>query len=177
MQIIIREDLQRFITQNGVQAAVFAAMAVLVCCVVSKISGRGKISAYKGVGIFFFVAYCFMVAAIALFTREPGSRTKVDLIPFSTFYNSPRAMAYIVENILMLIPFGTLLPILIKKFRKGFWCIMAGFLCSLLIECTQFVTQRGFFQTDDIMTNVLGTGIGYLIFLAGYKIKNLVLRK
>lgn len=177
MQIIIIEDLERFITQNGVFAAAFAFAAALFCSIIYRILYRKSIGAGKSTGIFFFAAYCFMVAAIALFTREPGTRTRVDLIPFSTFYNNPRSMAYIVENILMLIPLGIFLPMLMKVFRKGSRCLLAGFLCSALIECTQFITQRGFFQTDDIMTNVLGTGIGYLIFLAGYRLRNLVLRK
>lgn len=80
-------------------------------------------------------------------------------------------MAYIVENVLMMIPLGIFLPGLFECFRNAFRCLAAGFVCSAVIECTQFVTQRGFFQTDDIITNVAGTGIGYLIFLMGYKMK------
>ena len=46
-----------------------------------------------------------------------------------------------------------------------------GFCSSLLIEATQYVTRRGYFQIDDIFNNVLGMivgySLGYLIQLLG----------
>ena len=48
---------------------------------------------------------------------------------------------------------------------KGFFCsAFLGTVTSLLIETLQLVTGRGFFQIDDILTNALGTVIGYLVF-------------
>lgn len=171
MQTLIWGDIQRFVAQNGIQAAFFAAAVLFICGCVHAVVKRKRIGAARSTGIYLFAGYCFMVMAIALLTREPGSRTKVDLIPFSTFFNSPRAMAYVVENVLMMIPLGIFLPGLFGRFRNGGRCLAAGFLCSAVIECTQFVTGRGFFQTDDIITNVIGTGIGYLLFFVGYQMK------
>ena len=39
--------------------------------------------------------------------------------------------------------------------------MLAGFLCSLSIECIQFFTRLGKFETDDIMNNVIGVVIGF----------------
>ena len=41
---------------------------------------------------------------------------------------------------------------------------MFGAVTSFGIEFLQLVTRRGFFQIDDILTNVLGTVIGWLVF-------------
>ena len=38
------------------------------------------------------------------------------------------------------------------------------FLCSLFIETIQYITARGYSQTDDIAMNVLGAVIGYVLF-------------
>ena len=41
-----------------------------------------------------------------------------------------------------------------------------GCAVSLSIELFQFLTKRGYAQTDDVLTNVLGTILGY----AGYAV-------
>jgi glycopeptide antibiotics resistance protein len=49
-----------------------------------------------------------------------------------------------------------------KRFILASKCIGAGFLFSMAIEVSQLLTKRGYFQTDDILTNVLGSIIGYI---------------
>ena len=41
--------------------------------------------------------------------------------------------------------------------------LLSAFLCSVLIELIQLVTRRGFFEIADIIDNVAGAGIGWLI--------------
>ena len=45
-------------------------------------------------------------------------------------------------------------------FRNTF----AAFVTSFGVETIQLITGRGYFQVDDILTNVLGAVIGYVIF-------------
>ncbi len=110
------------------------------------------------------IVYVTVLLILAFFSREPGSRTGVDLIPLSTWGTSAQAHAYFIENILMFIPFGILLPFRVPALRRALFCIDAGFLCSLLLETAQLLTGRGYCQLDDIATNTLGTGLGYLIY-------------
>ena len=56
--------------------------------------------------------------------------------------------AMFIENIIMFIPFGVLLPIVFKQVRSGWKCVLIGFLCSCGIEITQHITQRGYLQLD-----------------------------
>ena len=89
----------------------------------------------------------------------------------ATFQNTPRAISYIIENIIMMIPLGVLVPVLWKRIHTVWRCLAVGFFTSLVIEIFQFVSERGFFQTDDIITNVFGTLIGYWIYLCVVKVR------
>lgn len=106
-----------------------------------------------------FIVYTIMLFIITILEREPGSRTRTSLTLFETL-GSPRANAYVIENILLFIPFGFLGPKLWKCLRRLPACILAGFCLSLTVEIIQLVTGRGYFQVDDILTNSIGTGIG-----------------
>ncbi len=69
-----------------------------------------------------------------------------------------------IGNIVMFIPIGFLLPLLWKKFQRGFITIGLGFLISLSIEVLQLPQMRSS-DVDDLWLNTLGTGLGYFIFL------------
>ena len=48
------------------------------------------------------------------------------------------------------------------------WMLLAGFLGSLFIELSQFVLQCGASQTEDLIMNTIGAGIGYWIYNKSY---------
>lgn len=113
------------------------------------------------------VAFCIYIAVMLIITflsRESGNGHVLDLELFSTWGINDRNNAYVVENVLLFIPFGFLGAYAFRP-MKGFFCsAFLGTVTSLLIETLQLVTGRGFFQIDDILTNALGTVIGYLVF-------------
>ena len=104
-----------------------------------------------------------MLFIITIFEREPGSRTGISLKFFEAL-GGPRANAYVIENVLLFIPFGIFIPLKWKQLRNPFVCSFLGFCLSCIIEIIQLITERGHFQIDDIVTNTLGTLIGALIF-------------
>lgn len=108
-------------------------------------------------------AYLTVMLDFAFFSREPGSRTAIDLMPFSTWGTTAESRAYVIENILMFIPMGWLLPKVIGKLKKWHLCVAAGFVFSICLELAQLMTGRGYCQTDDVIMNTLGTGIGWLL--------------
>ena len=71
---------------------------------------------------------------------------------------------YFVENILMFLPFGVLLPAAVPFLRRWWYCVYAAFAMSMMLETVQLLTERGFCQLDDVVTNTLGAAIGYLVF-------------
>ena len=110
-----------------------------------------------------FTSYLIMLFIITIFEREPGSRTGISLKFFETL-GGPRANAYVIENVLLFIPFGILIPLKWKQLRNPFVCSFLGFCLSCIIEMIQLITERGHFQIDDIVTNTLGTLIGGIVF-------------
>ncbi|WP_286926097.1 MULTISPECIES: VanZ family protein [Lysinibacillus] len=93
-----------------------------------------------------------------------------NLIPFrDLLLNHDRAVREIILNIIMMMPFGFLYPIIKRKGVLG--TIVITFLFSLTIECSQLLSawwggiySRNFDVTD-LITNTIGGLIGYYIFI------------
>ncbi len=111
-----------------------------------------------------FYMYVVILLVITFFSRESGSGRGIDLELFSTWGINDRNNAYVVENVLLFIPYGVVCSWYLKKIRSFVACTALGLLSSLGIEWLQLLTQRGVFQIDDILTNMLGSMIGYLLF-------------
>lgn len=130
-----------------------------------RLRGQGRKSLKKeGWLVFLCAVYVTVVLIQAFFSREPGSRTGVDLQLFATWGKTAEAHAYVVENIIMFIPFGMLFPGLFRLLRRGWVCAGVGCGLSIALEFAQWLTQRGHCQLDDVVMNTLGAGIGWMIF-------------
>ena len=66
-------------------------------------------------------------------------------------------------NIGWFVPFGFLLPILLKR-NNSLIIIGNGLLLSIFIEVIQFVSYKGVAELDDLILNTLGAAIGYLLY-------------
>ena len=78
-------------------------------------------------------------------------------------YLVPHAIINLLGNIIGFIPFGILLPLLLKRartFKRFFFYAISGI---VLIELIQLFTLRGSFDIDDLILNMLGSLIGYMI--------------
>ena len=94
-------------------------------------------------------------------------RMEPQLIPFKTTLFYIERMEVINDwfgknlicNIVAFIPFGVLLPMILKK-KKIIKTIMAGILLSAIIETLQYATGLGQMDIDDVILNGLSTVIG-----------------
>lgn len=119
-----------------------------------------------------FVPYILIVLSLTILDRIPFSNYRYNLTLFWSYDDySPifwPCGRQVVCNIIMLLPFGFLFPLLIEDTKlhrwKGYTPILA-LLSSSLIEVVQLVTRRGFFEFDDIVHNTIGAIIGYYIYL------------
>ncbi len=119
----------------------------------------------KWVPITVFCVYLGVMLTITFLSRESGSRSDVlDLELFSTWGINDRNNAFVIENILLFIPFGFLYCWNSSRGKKILWGVFFGAITSLGVEAMQLVTGRGYFQIDDIVTNTLGALIGALLF-------------
>lgn len=110
-----------------------------------------------------FCIYAALLLVITFLSRESGSRKGIDLELFSTWGINRRNNAYVIENVLLFIPYGFVCCWAFEWARKLIPCTLFGAATSLGIECMQLITGRGYFQIDDILTNTLGGMIGFLI--------------
>ena len=111
-----------------------------------------------------------MIVQTAFLSRAPGSRKSVSLTLFETWGNGIHNHAFFIENIIMFVPFGILTPVLFSRMKKIQCCVLTGFLCSCAIEVMQLFTQRGYCQVDDVLTNTVGTFLGWLIWKVANKL-------
>ena len=141
-----------------------------------------------------FIVYLYLLF-IVLFDR-PSSTEKlpimvylsysVNLIPFKTIIEYTLALFdgsmgigtaidNLSANLLVFMPMGVYLPYYFKNklsFKKCF-LILIGMVFS--VEILQLILRKGTFDIDDVILNVLGGIIGYLIFKSplGQKLYNL----
>ncbi len=91
--------------------------------------------------LFLFAVYLTVLLQEAFFSRPPGSRTSVNLEFLGTWGHSAQGNAYVIENIIMFIPWGMLLPLLIAPMQKRGWlCVLTAFLASVSLETVQYLT-------------------------------------
>ena len=101
-----------------------------------------------------------------------------NLIPFISMINlfkySKRTFLYnALGNLLMLTPLAVLLPLLSDKFKRVknyFLCVL---ILTIIIESAQYIFKLGSFDIDDIILNVGGTVLFYIIIYKS-KLKSII---
>lgn len=94
-------------------------------------------------------------------------RRKVYLRPFEStkmfleLWEYSYARWNVLGNIILFVPFGTLMIGFAKKMRGALASFGLSFAASLGFEMIQFLYGIGEFDVDDIMLNVLGAILGY----------------
>lgn len=98
----------------------------------------------------------------------PGS-INYNLIPFYSIgvqlenISEGWARYNLIGNIVPFMPFGFLLPIAFRKINSFCKVIVVGLAADLSIEVFQYTTKTGRFDIDDIILNMIGIVLGYLL--------------
>ena len=66
-------------------------------------------------------------------------------------------------NVLAFVPYGYLLPRITERGRSFTACVFFGMMTSFLIECAQLAFHVGSFDVDDLLLNLTGVILGYLL--------------
>ena len=117
-----------------------------------------------------FVIYILVVLKLTVFRvnvhyyeRQLNLRLFIDLINVYRHVGIGEFARLFLGNIGWFIPFGFLLPVLLKK-ESLIKTMIMGMMFSLIIETLQFVFHKGVAELDDVILNASGTALGYCIF-------------
>jgi glycopeptide antibiotics resistance protein len=111
-----------------------------------------------------------------LFTLQPahpapGQLVEHNLIPLQTiaiWVANPDSGFWIRQmlgNLALLLPVGLLGPIALPWMGRWWRVLLAAFTLSLAIEVAQLWIPDRAFDVDDLLLNVLGAAVGYVIFV------------
>lgn len=79
-------------------------------------------------------------------------------------YNARVALVNIFGNVAMFVPLGALLPAMWPKLQRVWRALPVGFLTIALVEACQLLTLRGKCDVDDVLLNMTGITIGYVLW-------------
>lgn len=134
-------------------------------------------------------AFYGIVMLYLLFFQRSGGLSEINIVPFKTIgefwavmrqtfgsegteYLFMSSFINLAGNVVMFIPLGFFPPFIWKAFR-GFFPDMA--LCAaviIVVELMQFVTGLGCADVDDLILNIFGAAMGWLIFFSLKKVLN-----
>lgn len=104
-----------------------------------------------------FVIYLGFIIGITNLFRFPFDNSQYKLELFWSYKrNSKKLLSEILLNYIMLLPYGLIAPLYIKRR----WVLISGIWFSIAIEVLQFIFKRGLFEFDDIFGNAIGVAIG-----------------
>ena len=99
----------------------------------------------------------------------------MNLIPFKTIAGYSKAIfdgsmnldipvINLLGNLLMCFPWGIYLPLLCEKMKHWKKYLVVTIVFLLGIELVQFFTRRGSFDIDDLILNLAGAMLGFLMW-------------
>ena len=130
------------------------------------------------ISIIIFVIYIIALCYFLFFAESMGRTTRGDeyhynlqpLFEIKRIWRSSHilGMKYVIlnfaGNVIAFIPFGYLLPKMVKKKPKLFHTVLFSFEFSLLVELTQLISRTGSFDVDVLILNTFGGLIGYILY-------------
>ncbi len=78
----------------------------------------------------------------------------------------------VVGNVVGFVPGGFFLPIVSRRSKKWYNTLIISFGFSLCVETVQLVWKVGSFDVDDIMLNVTGAVLGYILYRIVQKMRS-----
>lgn len=79
-------------------------------------------------------------------------------------YLARHAVINLAGNVVMFIPLGFFLPYLAPKLRTWYKTLGFTVVLILLVEAVQYLTRLGSCDIDDLILNIVGAFIGYILW-------------
>lgn len=124
-----------------------------------------KLVFYKELLFLFALVYLLLLFYVVTFQDVSWSTSNYKLFKEITRYRLGDKLFYknVVGNMVMFIPYGFLVSHYFKL-KKVYLTLFLSFIASLMIEYSQLLIGR-VFDVDDIMLNVIGGLLGFLLYI------------
>ena len=125
---------------------------------------RKRMSASRCILVIVLFSYLLTVYISTVLSRK-RMLSEAEILPvlwsWRQVLSGNRYVLYmVIENIIMLMPMGLLLPFIINKRNAMIQTMLFGFAFSSFIEVSQKVLNVGFFEVDDLLYNTIGVILG-----------------
>ncbi len=161
---MIQETLRNAITNNWPMIFIFTIVIVTIR-IMYLVVHKERFILYKELFLLSFLIYAMLLFYVVTF-QDVNYGTN-NFVPFKEIFRyeigSRLFIKNILGNIILFIPFGVFVSYLMKT-RKTYPIIVISLITSLVIEYTQLKIGRTF-DIDDILLNVIGGFLGFLVFL------------
>lgn len=165
---------------NLVVFSLIGAIIVHIGCIVYVRMKRHSIYLRTELMIILLIIYTLFIAQVTLLSREPEGVARVFDTKWLGIDASMNQNITNILNIALFIPFGILIALIQinkKSMRRIFMTINYCFLTSVFIECTQYITRRGYFEIDDLEANIIGGMTGSIFFSLFRSIGRLIYKR
>lgn len=138
-----------------------------------------RLKQYRALHWLLFIVYMIVLLYMVFFAEQFGRQVSdrvyaYNLVPFQEirrflgmWRHERYHMAVLVNllgNMVVFMPFGYFVATLYQSGKHWYTSILYTFLLSLTIETMQFVFRVGSFDVDDLILNVAGGFLGFLVF-------------
>lgn len=145
-----------------------------------------RLKHYKRIHWLLFIVYMILLLYMLFFAEQFGRQNSdriysYNLVPFQEIkrfigmwkheWYRPAVILNLVGNVAVFMPFGYFTATLYQSGKHWYTSILYTFLLSLSIETVQLIFRVGSFDVDDIILNVTGGFLGFLVFVFWQKRK------
>ena len=160
----MKKELISVLTVSWPIIAIILTIVVIIRVAYIK-NHKKKVSVLNEIMLLLFVTYILILFQLVTYEQDYNG---VNLMPLKEIlrydFGTKGFMRQVVGNIVLFIPFGFFITYYasIKKIGSAFFATLAS---SLVIEIVQYFIGRSF-DVDDIILNVIGGILGFLLFVA-----------
>lgn len=147
------------IVQRSLSGYIFIVPGLLLYFIILKKKNRKQMKAHI-IASFIFYYYLIGILTMTGIGKLQAFEPRIVMIPFLDMISGPIDT---ILNVILFVPFGFMLPWLWKKYSRISSVVLTGFLFSLSIEIVQ-TFGRGTTDINDLITNTIGTCLGYGIY-------------
>lgn len=171
------------IDQFLVLTVICVLFIMIVTCIRIK-QDKNKVNLKNVFALLSLAVYINIILQLTLLGRAPGSRIGIDLSISGRVWKGTSDYAvllrtYSILNVFLFIPYGFIMSIPTILNKKGVLIrtvivTLLSLLMSIFIEISQLITQRGYFEIDDLLCNTIGGFLGTFLYYVWGKVYNLI---